>query len=307
MCPYTRLDGAEHTIPLRFGCCRITPAGHTVSASIVAIRCHLTTPVAFVNQLYTLRDSIAGCVGGMLSVAATSVKLFISVPERKWFRIRKVAGVPGAIVSSDGTEVDIDLGELRIGEKREMLVEVEMGGASKSARSNHPFGGEQPSTDPNASPYSTATDEFFLRKVGLNPLQMEEYSSDDFLDDEYQSMIDEVPLFEVNASYRDPIAGKFVSRLPYPVLLLVTITPPTESTNRTPQVSDPCVVRRRIELLCSDMETRCLLLMSRRNPQQAQRLLTETRRIVCTLLYYFQMATSLTTHEQQPFWTTCRE
>lgn len=51
---------------------------------------HTGGTYTFVREWYGLRDSVAGCVGGMLSVAATQVKLHISVPERRWFSVRKV-------------------------------------------------------------------------------------------------------------------------------------------------------------------------------------------------------------------------
>ena len=48
--------------------------------------------------------------------------------------------------------------------------------------------------------------------------------------------------------------------------------------------SDPVIVRRRMELLASDMITRALVLVSRKNYPQAQKLLSETRRILNTVL-----------------------
>jgi hypothetical protein len=241
--------------------------GHDPS-SLWLLSNHTGGSYTFVKDLYGLRDSIAGCVGGILSVAANAVKLFVSVQEPRWFRIRKVAGVSNAIVGSDGREVDITLGELRAGERREILVEVEMGGSNRRRQSSMM----------ETHNYSSATDDF-LRKAGLNPLSLMD-DSNDFYEDDYYTLIDDVPLFEVNASFRDPVAGRHFSRLPVPALLMVSIAPPADLNRPVTNNSDPAVVRRRVELLCSDMQTRCLLLMSRRNPQQAQRLLTETRRIV---------------------------
>jgi hypothetical protein len=241
--------------------------GHDPS-SLWLLSNHTGGSYTFVKDLYGLRDSIAGCIGGILSVSATAVKLYVSVQEPRWFRIRKVAGISNAIVGADGKEVDITLGELRSGERREILVEVEMSGTSR----------RNPSSMMEGQGYSSATDDF-LRKAGMNPLSLQD-DSNDFYDDEYYTTLDDVPLFEVNASFRDPVASKQISRLPVPVLLMVNIAPPPDSSRPLSNVSDPAVVRRRVELLCSDMQTRCLLLMSRRNPQQAQRLLTETRRIV---------------------------
>lgn len=48
--------------------------------------------------------------------------------------------------------------------------------------------------------FSTATDAFFLSKVGLNPSALDEFQSSNFYDSEYDGMPDEVPLFEVSFS-----------------------------------------------------------------------------------------------------------
>ncbi|KAH8930234.1 hypothetical protein BT69DRAFT_907330 [Atractiella rhizophila] len=243
---------------------------------------HTAGTYTFVREWYHLRDCLAGCIGGMLSVALTNFRLHLNVPERRWFRIRKVAGTQGAIVSSDGKDVDIDLGELRYGEKKEMLVEVEM-----AFYGNGEYGTGSPHATPNGKQaFNTATDEFFLKKVGLNPATLDEFQGSNFYEDDlFDGMIDEVPLFEVNAAYRDPAVGKYVSRLPYPSLLTITLTPPAPPGTRSPPlVSDPAIVRRRLELLVADMLTRTLLLMSRRNDAQAQRLLSETKRIVTAIM-----------------------
>lgn len=261
-------------------------------ASLWLLSNYTSGTYTFVHDLYGLRDAVAGCVGGMLSVVATNFKLFLSVAERRWFRIRKVSGVSGAIVSSDGGEVDIMLGEMRLGEKREMLIEVEMGinSANPSTSSNSLRSGTnrmlQDQIGHAASTGNTATDDF-LQSMGINGLSLEDdgAGSDDFYEDSYNSsLIDDVPVFEANASFRDPILGKTLSRLPRPALLLITVLPPLNEHEKPPtQLSDVNVVRRRVELLVSDMMTRCLLLMSRRNSRQAQRLMSETRRIVSTI------------------------
>lgn len=273
-------------------------------ASLWLLSNYTSGTYTFVKDLYGLRDAVAGCIGGMLSVVATNFKLYLNVAERRWFRIRKVSGVSGAIVSGDGGEVDITLGEMRLGEKREMLIEVEMGinashgpsNAHNSLRSgtNRMF---EDQLGNSHSGGNTATDDF-LRQMGggLNGLSLDEDGgSDDFFDESYNTgLVDDVPVFEANASFRDPILAKTVSRLQRPSLLLITVLPPTgENEKPVTQISEVNVVRRRVELLVSDMMTRCLLLMSRRNPQQAQRLMSETRRIVGTIFNNI-------TQQQQP-------
>ncbi|BGP12691.1 hypothetical protein JCM10213_008829 [Rhodosporidiobolus nylandii] len=243
---------------------------------------HSAGSYTFVKDFYDLRDALAGCVGGILSIAATNVRLHIKVPEQRWFRIRKVSGTPGAIVSKTGTDVDVELGELRFGERKDLIVEVEMslGGYGEAygqrERSEH--------RQPPQVEYASATDAFFLSQVGINPSALDEYSSSSLYDDEYDQMPDEAPLFEVNAAYRDPAAGKSISRLNHsPTLLTITVNPPSSVPRQHPQASAPGIVRRRMELLVSDMLSRALLLMTRRNDAQAARLLDETKRIIKTI------------------------
>lgn len=89
---------------------------------------------------------------------------------------------------------------------------------------------------------------------------------------------------QVNAAYRDPAAGKSISRLNQsPCLLTITINPPRSHSQPQQLSSAPEIVRRRMELLVSDMLSRALLLMTRRNDSQAARLLEETKRIITTI------------------------
>lgn len=205
-----------------------------------------------------LRDCMAGVVGGLLSIAANQVKLHISVPERRLFKIRKVAGTPGAIVSSDGKNVDIELGELRFGERKDLLVEVEMAYDSTLSRSGS---GEQGIEE------QTATDAFFMSTTGLDPSSLGQVNGASLYDDEYDSMPEEMALFEVTAAYRDPAAGRSVSRLNNtPTLLTMTVNPPNhrseESMIKSHASAD--IVRRRIELLVADMLTKALVLSQSR-------------------------------------------
>ena len=73
-----------------------------------------------------------------------------------------------------------------------------------------------------------------------------------------------------------------ISRLnPSPTLLTVNVVPPANAPSQL--VSDPAIIRRRMELLTSDMLTRTLTLMSRNGHTQAKRLLSETQRIISTI------------------------
>ncbi len=94
-------------------------------------------------------------------------------------------------------------------------------------------------------------------------------------------LVDEVPVFDLDCSYRDPAAARSVARLSHPILLTVALLPVAAQTQMSPDLG---VVRRRYELLASESITRCLLLVARSNWQQAQRLMQETTRILSTII-----------------------
>jgi len=128
-----------------------------------------------------------------------------------------------------------------------------------------------------------ATDQFNQR-MGLDALLNGDIP--DLAEGMMDRMIDEVPVFEVDGSFYDPSAGRHITRLAHPVLLTVTLMPHHASRNRSaaPPGSDPDIVRRRMELLTSDMITRALVLVSRKNHQQAQKIIVEKRRILHTVV-----------------------
>lgn len=244
-------------------------------ASLWLMSNHTSGTYTFVKDWYDLRDCIAGCVGGMMSIGLLNMKLHMKIVDGNRFRIRKVSGGPSSILASDGQNVDVDVGELRYGERKEMLIELELDNTDlqqKIAQSRGHHGGRA----------LNATDQF-VKSMGLDALSIDD--APDFADGMMDRMIDEVPVVEVDGSFFDPAAGKNVSRLAHPVLLTVTLLPPTGSAPRSPSsVSDPVIVRRRMELLASDMITRALVLVARRNFPQAQKILGETKRILHTVL-----------------------
>lgn len=186
------------------------------------------------------------------------------------FRIRKVSGGPSSIVASDGHDVDVDVGELRYGERKEMLIELELDNSDVSQK--NPLGR-------GSNRALNATDQF-VQSMGLDSLSI---GDADLVDGMMDRMIDEVPVFEVDGSFFDPAAAKHNSRLAHPVLLTVILLPMTGSRPPT-NPSDPVIVRRRMELLASDMITRALVLVSRKNYPQAQKIMGETKRILHTVL-----------------------
>lgn len=241
-------------------------------ASLWLMSNHTSGTYTFVKDWYDLRACLAGCVGGMMSIALLNMKLHMKIVDGQRFRIRKVSGGPSSILSTDGHNVDIDVGELRYGECKEMLIECELDN-TESRRAG---------TSQNGSRTLNATDRF-VQSMGLDSAAIED--SPNLVDGMMDRMIDEVPVFEVDGSFYDPAATKQVSRLAHPVLLTITLLPMTTATSaKPPKPSDPVIVRRRMELLASDMITRALVLVSRKNFPQAQKIMNETKRILHTVL-----------------------
>jgi hypothetical protein len=241
-------------------------------ASLWLMSNHTSGTYTFVKDWYDLRDCVAGCVGGMMSIGLMNMKLHLKIVDSHRFRIRKVSGGPQSILSADGQNVDVDIGELRYGERKEMLIELELDNADQQKLIAQ-------QRQENRS--MNATDQF-VQAMGLDALAIDDA---DLVDGMMDRMIDEVPVVEVDGSFFDPMATKNVSRLAHPVLLTVTLLPmPANSQRPQSTVSDPVIVRRRMELLASDMITRALVLVSRRNFPQAQRIMGETKRILHTVL-----------------------
>lgn len=251
-------------------------------ASLWLMSNHTSGTYTFVKDWYDLRGCIAGCVGGMMSIGLLNMKLHMKIVDSYRFRIRKVSGGPSSILASDGQNVDVDIGELRYGERKEMLIELELDNTDvqKLAMARQANGGR------GQNRAMDATDRF-VQSLGLDSLAIDDGA--DLVDGMMDRMIDEVPVVEVDGSFLDPAAGKHVSRLAHPVLLTITLLPnPGGASVQKPpapsSVSDPVIVRRRMELLASDMITRALVLVSRRNFPQAQKIMGETKRILHTVL-----------------------
>lgn len=240
-------------------------------ASLWLMSNHTSGTYTFVKDWYDLRSCLAGCVGGMMSIGLLNMKLHMKIVDGQRFRIRKVSGGPSSILSTDGHNVDIDVGELRYGECKEMLIECELDNSEI----------RRPSAQ-NGNRALNATDQF-VQSMGLDSTTIDDGT--DLVDGMMDRMIDEVPVFEVDGSFYDPSASKQISRLAHPVLLTITLLPQATTISPKPvKPSDPVIVRRRMELLASDMITRALVLVSRKNYPQAQKIMNETKRILHTVL-----------------------
>lgn len=255
-------------------------------ASLWLMSNHTSGTYTFVKDWYDLQDCIAGCVGGMMSIGLLNMKLHMKIVDSQRFRIRKVSGGPTSILASDGQNVDVDVGELRYGEKKEMLIELELDNSDVQRHQAQLHGhghGHYQNGGGNGSGRALNATDLFVKDLGLDALSIED--PPDLAYGIMGQMIDEVPVVEVDGSFFDPSAVKQITRLAHPVLLTVTLLPGAQQVSRPPStLSDPVIVRRRMELLASDMITRALVLVSRRNFQQAQKIMGETKRILHTVL-----------------------
>lgn len=260
-------------------------------SSLWLVSNHTRGSYTFVKEWYQLRDCIAGCVGSLMSTALDQFKLYLSVPSDNHFKVRKVSGPPGAIISSSGKEVDLELGELRFGEVRELIIELEVdfnGLVPFLAQINE---AGKPSFkrlhNAPAIEHGSATEDF-MQRLGLSNLSLTESDQGDSLlggdADALDNLIEEVAVFEIDAGYRDPGAGTSLARIPNPTVLTIEVDANSLESGVQGRAADPVVTRRRIEILVSEMITRSLLLVSRKNYSQALRIVNETHKIVETVL-----------------------
>ena len=230
-----------------------------------------------------------------MSVALTDVKVHISLPADNKFRVRKVSGVIGSIVSANGKDVDIEVGYVHFGDVREFFVELEVDFAELMAYLAPPelskkAAGKKKQFGPARPEESSATDDFMAR-LGIQGLSLDGEGAGGDMEGVLGSFIEEVAVLEIDAGFKDPASYQAVTRMVNPTILTMEV----DSTSQDPTIAensaavvaslaDPTVTRRRIEILVSDMITRSLLLVSRKNHAQAQRILTETRRVVETVV-----------------------
>ncbi|KDN41245.1 hypothetical protein K437DRAFT_269762 [Tilletiaria anomala UBC 951] len=271
-------------------------------SSLWLISNHTRGSYTYIREWYQLRECLAGCIGSLMSVALTEVKVHVSLPADNRFYVRKVSGVIGSIVSANGKDVDIELGYLYFGDVREIFVELSVDfhellayvvpqrvlAASAAAATKKGIASRSGRTLDGAS----AMDDF-MQRLGIQTLSLTDADSVGN-DSEVMgnSMVEEVAVLEVDAGFKDPATLQSVTHMVTSTVLTLDVDPftpdPTAATENSASVvatlADPVSTRRRIEVMVSDLITRSLLLVSRQNHSHASRLLIETRRIVETVL-----------------------
>ncbi|KAL4796109.1 Pleckstrin homology domain-containing protein [Aspergillus venezuelensis] len=216
----------------------------------------------YVKDWMMLRECVAGCLGAIQTTSHQNVKLKLRLPEGSPAKFVKISGALHTTKRATGRDAEAALGDLRFGDKRDVLVQLVI----PPDTATH----ESPPHDPWESLVS-----------GLEALGG---GSDG--DDQRVLSVEEVPLIQADLTYGDLLRDGHLQHSPRPSLLAITMLPPNpryKGSGRpvTPPIPPhPSIVQRRMELLTSDMLTRALTLASRNQHDRAQHLLNETRSIL---------------------------
>ncbi|KAK3676155.1 hypothetical protein LTR78_003905 [Recurvomyces mirabilis] len=216
----------------------------------------------YVKDWMMLRECLAGCLGALQSTSHQNVKLKLRLPEGSPAKFVKISGALQVTKRATGRDAEAMLGDLRFGDKRDILVQLAIA----------------PDT---SSPDSLPSDPWENVIAGLEALGGPIES-----DDSRNLSVEELPLVQADLSWGDILREGNLAQLPRPSLLAITMLPSSAKKHpharpATPPIPPhPSIVQRRMELLTSDMLSRALTLASRNQPERAQHLLAETRSIL---------------------------
>ncbi|KAI9852986.1 MAG: hypothetical protein M1838_002765 [Thelocarpon superellum] len=215
----------------------------------------------YVKDWMMLRDCVAGCLGSLETISHQNAKLRLRLPEGSPAKFVKISGALQSTRRAAGRDAEAVLGDLRFGDKRDILVQLVIAPDSSSPQ-------EVPQ-----DPWETIVSG--LEALG-GPWEPEEGRP---------QSVEEVPLIQAEVSYGDILRQGTLAQT-RPSLLAITMLPASSKVRQsgrpiTPPIPPhPSVVQRRMELLTSDMLTKALTLVSRGHHERAQTLLTETRSIL---------------------------
>ncbi len=215
----------------------------------------------YVKDWMMLRECLAGCLGSMQSLSHQNVKLKLKLPDGSSAKFHKISGALQITKRATGRDAEASLGDLRFGDKRDVLVQLVILPDNVSQ--------EQLPQDPWESIVSG------LEALG-GPMDQ---------DDQRTLSVEELPLIQADLVWGDILRDGTMMHLPRPSLLAITMLPAPGSQKKSWQNSPPIpphhsIVQRRMELLTSDMLTRALTLVSRGQHDRAHTLLNETRSIL---------------------------
>lgn len=215
----------------------------------------------YVKDWMMLRECVAGCLGALQSTSHQNVKLKLRLPEGSPAKFVKISGALHTTKRATGRDAEAALGDLRFGDKRDVLVQLVI----------------QPD---NSTQESMPQDPWESLVSGLEAL-----GGGSDADEQRVLSVEEVPLIQADLTYGDLLRDGHLTHSPRPSLLTVPMLPSNSRAKSgrpsTPPIPPhPSIVQRRMELLTSDMLTRALTLVTRAQHDRAQHLLTETRSIL---------------------------
>jgi Mg-chelatase subunit ChlD len=216
----------------------------------------------YVKDWMMLRECVAGCLGSLQSTSHQNVKLKLHLPEGSPAKFVKISGALQVTKRATGRDAEVSLGDLRFGDKRDILVQLSIAPDSST-----------PDSVP-ADPWESIISG--LEALG-GPLDQ---------DDGRVVSVEELPLIQADLNWGDILREGNIAHLPRPSLLAITMLPAPGKKNQnarpaTPPIpAHPHIVQRRMELLTSDMLSRALTLVSKSQHDRASYLLAETRSIL---------------------------
>jgi len=72
----------------------------------------------YVKEWTALRDCVAGCLGSLMSFSHQDARLKLRLPEGVKARFEKVHGALKVIKRAGGRDAEVELGDLRFGDRR---------------------------------------------------------------------------------------------------------------------------------------------------------------------------------------------
>ncbi|KKA28651.1 hypothetical protein TD95_001888 [Thielaviopsis punctulata] len=230
----------------------------------------------YVKDWMMLRECLAGCLGSMQTLSHQNVKLKLKLPEGSPAKFHKISGALQITKRAAGRDAEASLGDLRFGDKRDILVQLVIMPDSASAdvvpqdtwdtlvSGLEALGGPMDADDARRD----------AGALGLSAGAVAAAAAEE-----------EVPLIQADLNWGDILRDGTLAHMHRPSLLAITMLPATTSGKKPwaaapPIPPHPGIVQRRMELLTSDMLTRALTLVSRGQNDRAHTLLNETRSIL---------------------------
>lgn len=78
----------------------------------------------YVKDWMMLRECLAGCLGSMQTLSHQNVKLKLKLPEGSPAKFHKISGALQITKRATGRDAEASLGDLRFGDKRDILVQL---------------------------------------------------------------------------------------------------------------------------------------------------------------------------------------